>query len=266
MVVLMDFFGIGGYTRTPEGAWSWQHILFTTIMIAIMIFLGVFLGVKFRKNEKLKNRTIVIAAISIDTIEIFKIVMLCIRSGNPLDTILHTLPLFLCSIMLLALPLAAFSKGRLKEASLDFVLIFGFIAGILGTVGAAQNYNAYPVLSLDNVCSATTHCISAFSSLFIGITGMASLKKNNMWISFLMLLLVTGLAQIANVTIPYNYMFLERHDGTPYSIFYNMVGGNLILYKIIVVGLFALLIALFYLYRIVTDRRKKQDNSSFSSL
>lgn len=252
----MDFFGIGGYHRIPEGAWSWQHILFTSIMVSIMIFLGFFLGIKFKNNQKLKNRTIMIAAIFIDSIEIFRVTILCIRSGNPFDTIIHVLPLFLCSIMLIALPLAAFSKGRLKEASLDFVLIFGFIAGVFGTVGAAQDYNAYPVLSLDNVCGALTHCTSGFSSLFIGITGMASLKIKNMWISFAILLGVVSLAQIANIIIPYNYMFLERDDGTPYSIFFNMVNGNLILYKIIVVGIFVLLIAPFYLYKIMMDKRK----------
>lgn len=256
----MDFFGIPEYKRVPEGAWSWQHILFTSIMISIMIFLGIFLGLKFRNNEKVKQRTIVIAAISINVFEIFKIIVLCLRNGNFINTILHTLPLFLCSIMLIALPLAAFTKGRLKEASLDFVLIFGFIAGISGTVGAAQNYNAYPVIGMDNVVSAITHCISAFSSLFIGITGMATLKIKNMWISCLMLAGFVILAQIANLIIPYNYMFLERHDGTPYSIFFNMVNGNLILYKIFVISLFVILIVLFYGVRMLIDKRKKKLN------
>ena len=77
-------------------------------------------------------------------------------------------------------------------------VIFGFIGGILGTVGAAHNYNSYPVLSLDNFVGAITHCIAAFSSLFIGITRMASLKIKNMWISIAILLGVTTLAQIAN--------------------------------------------------------------------
>ena len=225
-----------------------------------MIFLGIFLGLKFRNNEKVKQRTIVIAAISINVFEIFKIIVLCLRNGNFINTILHTLPLFLCSIMLIALPLAAFTKGRLKEASLDFVLIFGFIAGISGTVGAAQNYNAYPVIGMDNVVSAITHCISAFSSLFIGITGMATLKIKNMWISCLMLAGFVILAQIANLIIPYNYMFLERHDGTPYSIFFNMVNGNLILYKIFVISLFVILIVLFYGVRMLIDKRKKKLN------
>lgn len=68
------------------------------------------------------------------------------------------------------------------------------------------------------------------------------------------------LAQIANLTIPYNYMFLERHDGTPYSIFFNMVNGNLILYKIFVISLFVILIVLFYGVRILIDKRKKKLN------
>ncbi len=255
MDIISEFFGINGYKRTPEGAWSIEHILFTTSMILVMIFLGIFLGFKYHNNEKTKKRTIIIVAISINAFEIFKIIIFSVRSGDVFQTILYTLPLFICSIMLIALPLAAFANGRLKEASLDFVLIFGFIAGILGTVGAAQNYESYPVLSFDNVVSAITHCISAFSSLFIGITGMASLKIKNMWISITILLGVVALAQIANLTIPYNYMFLERDDGTPYSIVTLIVNGNKILYKFIVVGLFVLLITVFYAVKIMINKR-----------
>ena len=109
-----------------------------------------FLGFKYRNNRKVKRRTIIVAAISINAIEIFKIIILSIRNGNVLDTILQTLPLFLCSIMLIALPLAAFTKGKLKEASLDLVLIFGLLS-TLGTIGAAHDYNNYPVLSIDNL-------------------------------------------------------------------------------------------------------------------
>lgn len=258
-MIITDFFGIGGYKRIPEGAWSIEHIIFTSIMVSIAIFLGIFLGLKFKNKEKQMNKTICVSAIAIDSVEIFKIIILCIRSGNPWDTIIHTLPLFLCSIMLIALPLAAFSKGRTKEASLDFVFIFGLLAGVMGTVGAAQNYNAYPVISIDNVASAVTHCISAFSSLFIGITGMAKLKKENMIISYLILLGVSLLAYIANKLIPYNYMFLERGDGTPYDIFYNLVGGISILYKTIVIGLFVLLITGFYLYKKIKEKKKKYE-------
>ena len=40
-------------------------------------------------------------------------------------------------------------------------------------------------------------------------------------------------------------MFLMRGDGTPYDIFYNLVGGNAVLYPIIVVLLFVIYIIAF---------------------
>lgn len=51
---------------------------------------------------------------------------------------------------------------------------------------------------------------------------------------------------IANAMLDYNYMFLVRGDGTPYEIFYSLVGGNPILYPMIVILLFLLYILVFY--------------------
>ncbi len=54
------------------------------------------------------------------------------------------------------------------------------------------------------------------------------------------------LAYIADITIPYNYMFLMRGDGTPYDIFYNMVNDNPVLYPMVVMLLFVLYMAVVY--------------------
>ncbi len=255
MKIFGDFFGFGGFWKEAEGAWSWQHILFTSIMVSIALFLGIFLGIKYKKNEKIQNRVIIISAIAIDSFEIFKIIIFCLRSDDVPHTLLNVLPLYLCSMMLIALPLAAFTKGRIKEASLDFILIFGFIAGVLGTIGAAQNYSVYPVLAFDNVVSAITHCISCFASLFIGITGMAKLKLKNIWKTLVMLFIIALLAHITNMfSQTTNYMFLERHDGTPYSIFWNMVGGIKPLYSVVVILIFVVLIVAFYVYKIIRNK------------
>ncbi len=243
---MREFFGIGGYTRPAEGYLSWQHLLFVGILLCIMTILAIFLG-KHNKLEspKIQNRVLIVSAFLIDGIEIFKIALLCYRSGNA-DPILYNLPLFLCSIQLITIPLAAFTKGRLREAALDFVCIFGILGAVFGTIGAGQNYNAYPVLSFDNVVSGITHCISGFASLYIMIAGLASLKKKNIGITFAILLGFCVAAYIADITIPYNYMFLMAGDGTPYDIFYNLVNGNKILYPMIVVGLFLAYIAAYY--------------------
>jgi len=243
---MMDFFGFGGYTRPAEGYLSWQHLLFVSSLMAIMITLAILLGRKNRHADlKAKNRVLIVAAILIDSLELCKILLFCIRAKDPFLW-LYELPLFLCSIQLITLPIAAFSSGRLKEASLDFIFIFGLLGAVLGTYAAGNNYAVYPVLSIDNVVSGLTHSISGFASLYIGISGMTSLKKRNIPITFAVLLGFCSAALIANLLLPYNYMFLMKGDGTPYDIIYNLVGGNPILYPICVVLLFLLYILCFY--------------------
>ncbi len=242
---MKEFLGFGGYTREPEGYMSWQHLVFVTSLMIIMTALAVWIGLRYRKGSaEKKNIPLIYAAILIDSFEIFKIVIMCIRGNNPLGW-LYELPLFLCSIQLITIPLAAFAKGRVKEAALDFVFIFGILGALAGTYGAGQNYACYPVLSLDNVVSGITHSISGFSSLYIAISGMSSMKKRNIPITFSILFVFCIAALTANLILDYNYMFLMRGDGTPYDIFYNLVGGNAVLYPIIVVLLFVIYIVAF---------------------
>ena len=174
-----------------------------------------------------------------------KIVVLCLRGNDPWAW-LYNLPLFLCSIQLIAIPIAAFTSGRIRQAALDFVCIFGLLGAVCGTYGAAQNYACYPVLSMDNVISGLTHSISGFAALYILISGEGSLKKENMWITFLVLLSFCVAAYAANILVDYNYMFLMRGDGTPYDILYNLVDGNKVLYPVGVVALFLVYICAFY--------------------
>ena len=243
---MKEFFGWDGYSREAEGFLSWQHILFVTLLMAIMVTLAVIVGIAYRKkDENNKNRVLIISAIMIDSFEILKIVILCLRSKD-ITTCLYELPLFLCSIQLVAIPIAAFSRGRLKQAALDFVLIFGILGAVLGTYCAGNNYGSYPVLCFDNVVSGITHSIAGFSSLYIAISGIASMKKKNIPITFAILLFFCISAQIANVAIDYNYMFLVRGDGTPYEILYSWVGGHPVLYPVCVVLLFVVYIMAYY--------------------
>ena len=253
---MKEFFGFGGYTREPEGFMSWQHLLFVSILMLIMIGLAAYWGIKNKKQElTIKNKVLIVSALLIDGFELFKIIILCIRSKDPM-TWIYELPLFLCSIQLITIPLAAFSKGRIKEAALDFILIFGILGAVLGTYGAGNNYGSYPVLCFDNVISGITHSISGFCSLYIGISGLASMKKNNIVITFSILLSFCIVAYITNHILDYNYMFLVRGDGTPYDIIYNLVNGHKVFYPLLVVGLFIVYIWLFYRIYFFFNRKK----------
>ena len=81
------------------------------------------------------------------------------------------------------------------------------------------------------------------------------MKRENMLITYGILLLFCVAAYTANVLIPYNYMFLMAGDGTPYDIVYNLVNGSKVLYPGCVVGLFLIYISLFY-YLVYIFRRK----------
>ena len=255
---MKEFLGIGGYKRAAEGFFSWQHLTFVTSLMVIMTVLAVLIG-RSHRNQTLKgkNGPLLVAAILIDAFEIFKIAVCCIRSDD-WSGITNNLPLFLCSIQLITIPIAALCKGRLKEASLDFVMIFGILGAVAGTYGAAQNYGCYPVLSMDNVVSGITHSISGFASLYIAISGMASMRKKNIWITFTIVVGFCVAAYIANVLLDYNYMFLMAGDGTPYDIVYNLVGGNRVLYPLSVVGLFLVYIVGYYgVFYLATHKKAK---------
>ena len=270
------FFGFVEYDKAEiEGALSPQHIAAVSTYMVAMVGLAILFGILFRNKEyKIKNRVLIVSAIAIDSFELLKIVIALVSSDNAWRTLLcNLLPLFLCSIQLVAIPMAAFCKGRMKEASIDFVMIFGILGAIAGTIGAMQNYNAYPVLAFHNVVSGITHSISGFASLYIMISGMISLKMKNFWItsiilggfsvSALVMNIVNGLAfegMIYNEEMKAagsNYMFLMHHDGTPYSIFYNMVGGNKVIYPMIVIGVFFVYAAIFYLVPYIIKKVKE---------
>lgn len=263
---LREFFGMGeaGYTRTPEGYFSWQHLVFVSSLMVVMTVLAVLIG---RRNkdatEREKNKVLIWAAILINFFQLTVVVRHCINEGT-VWAFVDELPLFLCSIQLVTIPMAALAKGRLKEASLDFVSIFGLLGAVMGTYFAGQNYACYPVLSFNNVVSGITHSISGFSALYIMIVGMASMKKKNIPLSYAIVTGFSVVAYVVDIIGDYNYMFLMRGDGTPYDILFNWVGGSPILYPLGVVLLLFIYITVFnrvFVYsrhRVALTREKKK--------
>lgn len=50
---MKEFFGFGGYAREPESYLSWQHLLFVTSLMAIMVALAVLFGLRNRNKDEL---------------------------------------------------------------------------------------------------------------------------------------------------------------------------------------------------------------------
>ena len=48
---MREFFGWGGYQREPEGFLSWQHLLFVSCLVVLMVVFAVVLGRKNRNKD-----------------------------------------------------------------------------------------------------------------------------------------------------------------------------------------------------------------------
>lgn len=259
-----EFLGIGGYQREAEGFFSWQHLTFVGALTVLMVVLAVFFGRRHRTaGEKVQNRFLLWCAVIIDGLELFKAVVYCATDENPAFRALYFLPLFLCTMQMITIPLAACTRGRVREACLDFIFLFGLLGAVLGLYAGANVYGSFPILSLDAVVSAVTHAGIGMVSLYIPIARLAGMKKQNVPIVVGILLVFCALAYGTNRLIavlgdgtPYNYMFLMQGDGTPYDLVYNFVGGNAVLYPLCVIFLFLVFLAAFYGIYYATTKQK----------
>lgn len=265
--MLKEFFGIGGYTREAEGFLSWQHLVFVSFLMICMFLLAAVFGIRNRgKSSARSNRVLVVAAVVMNAVEMTKILLRCAIEGSWMPW-LAELPLYMCSIQLITLPLAAFSKGRIKEAALDFVCLFGVLGAVLGTYCAGNNYSCYPVLSFDNVFSGITHSVAGFASLYIMIAGLAKMHRHNRWIACAIIIGFGIAAYAANLLLGSNYMFLMRGDGTPYDILYRLCSSHRVLYPLGVVGLFLIYIFVgFEMVQLVRRARVRKEKQKEKQL
>lgn len=248
---LRIFFGFASDPREAEGFFSPAHLIFVSVMLLITVFSALSAAGKRRgADREMKMRPLKYAAAAILLLETFKAVILCTR-GRGIVELRGILPLFLCSVMLFALPLAAFAKGRVREAALDFSLCFGPLCAVAGTY-LAGNIFASPILSFDVLVSVATHCISGFAGVYIGATGLARMKKENRPVCALILLAFEAAALAVDIIqrdTPYqsNYMFFLTPDGTPFSILESAAGGTGPLYTLLVALVYFAYLALFEL-------------------
>lgn len=143
----------------------------------------------------------------------------------------------------------------MQEGVLDFVFIFGLLGCVLGTYLAGNLYETIPVIHFDTICSLITHSIAGFCSLYIGVSGLATMKRQNLWIPIVTLIFFITIAyginqipetKIGNTTIGgYNYMFIQNYENTPFEIVFKIVSGINILYSLSIVLLMIIYILLF---------------------
>ena len=234
--------------REPAGLFSWSHLLSVTLTLAIFLGLAVFLGKLFKNNEKKQNLVLLISAIAIVALQIAKISFLLVNTDNVGDTLIGNAPLYFCDFMIYIIPVSVFVRGRVRDCCFDFIAICGLLMGFMGNYFAGNIYGSHAAFSFLALNSLFNHSISAFVALFIFMCGLNKMEKRNIPFVIGILFVYMTFALIMAYVFNKNFMFYFSGDGTPFTLFYNLVQGHLIPYQIIIYILQCGYIGLFYLF------------------
>ena len=232
--------------REPAGLFSWSHLLSCTVALALFIGLGFFLGRKFRDNKKGQRVTLIVAAITVVVVELAKIGYCLVGSTNIADTLIGNAPLYFCDIMIFVIPVAAFTRGRVQDCCLDFIAVCGFLMGFMGNFFAGNIYLSHAAISFFALNSLINHSISAFAAMFVFAAKLNKMEKRNIPFVIGILFAFMTIALIMAYSFDKNFMFFFHGDGTPFTLFHDLVQGNKIAYQAIIYVLQCGYIGLFY--------------------
>ena len=262
---------VNGVRRAPAGLFSLSHILTVTLTLVALITLAVFLGKKFKNDPKKQNLVLLISGIAIVTIQLSKNIWLLCETDNFWDCLIGNWPLYFCDIPIYVIPLAALTKGRFRQWCLDFLAICGLLMGFMGNYFAGNLYPSHAIVSFSVINALLNHSISAFVATFIWVAGLNKMEKRDIPFSIGILFTFMTIALIVdylNIPIngsPRNFMFFFFGDGTPFTIFHDLVRGNKIAYQIIIYvlqcGYMGLFYAVYYtVLKIKARQKEKQAN------
>ena len=249
--------------RQPAGLFSFDHLFSVTLTLAIFLALAVFLGRRFRNDEKKKQLVLLISGISIVALQVAKITYLLIQTDNIADCLIGNAPLYFCDIMIFIIPLAAITKGRFRQWCIDFIAVCGLLMGFMGNYFAGNLYPSHAVISWAAIVALLNHSISAFISLFVWCSGMNKMEKKDMPFVIGLLFTFMTFALIMAYSFNKNFMFFFNGDGTPFTVFHDLVGGNKIIYQIIIYilqcGYMAAFYGIYYLFIHVRSKKKQPE-------
>lgn len=129
-----------------------------------------------------------------------------------------TLPLYLCSLFWMLLPVGVFAKeGAMKQIALANVATIGLISGLMGYV---FNYhiNVHPFFSFVGIRTLLYHALMIFGSTLLWTSGYYQPKPGDQWRAFLPVGVLLVPSLILNMLYGYDYCYTAGGLGTPIEI------------------------------------------------
>ncbi len=156
-----------------------------------------------------------------------------------------TLPLYLCSLYSMLLPVGVFAKsGHLKQMALANVASVGMVSGVFGLI---LNYhtNYWPFFGFVVIRSLLFHFVMIFGSVLLWVSGFYKPQPGDQWRAMIPVVVLLIPSVILNILYGYDYSYTNGGLGTPFEILSSVLPKPLFL-LVVYTGLFLLIWFLFY--------------------
>ena len=209
------------------------------VIAAVLITANCLLYRKLKPEGRIRwNKTV---ALLIIANELFKHTMLII-GGNFLP---DYLPLHLCSINIFLIAIHAWRPTVMLSNFLYTVCIPGAIAALL-----FPSWTKLPVANFMHLHSTTIHIMLVMYPMVLSVNGVLTPSARGIPKCLGLLLVMAGVALVANLAFDTNFMFLmEAEPGNPLYVFEQLFGSHLIGFPILITAVLLVMYVPLELYR-----------------
>lgn len=262
----INFFRLDG-AESADCYFKPEHIIVSSIITLLYIFLAVFFGLKYRnKDIKQKLKPIKISSFIHLGMYFTWLIVTLIKTKHDstywLELFRVALPLFMCDIQLIAIPIAAWGKGKAQKIALDLCVILGILTALMGAWFNAGTFSNNQIWCFYTINNYINHCVPGFVSLYIIFSKLYSMRFKDSWITISVLCVFAAFALLFDHTLGYNYMFFRESSGTPFFIFEDWSYGNKFLYDLFVLMSMIFFIIVYYaIFELVLFISKKKKHN-----
>ena len=209
------------------------------VIAAVLITANCLLYRKLKPEGRVRwNKTVALLIIGN---ELFKHTMLII-GGNFLP---DYLPLHLCSINIFLIAIHAWRPTVMLSNFLYTVCIPGAIAALL-----FPSWTKLPVANFMHLHSTTIHIMLVMYPMVLSVNGVLKPSARGIPKCLGLLLVMAGVALVANLAFDTNFMFLmEAEPGNPLYVFEQLFGNHLIGFPILITAVLLVMYVPLELYR-----------------
>ena len=195
-------------------------------LIYYIVFAFITVGAIWLLNRKKNTKAIKISlivfwliAVVADTIKI----IVSISTGGFVLT--GSLPLYICSIFMYAMPFAIWGKGKIKDMACTFVCTIGLFGVFMNYVIPSVTIN-YSLLSFWGLHTTIYHSMLIIAPLVMLCTGYHKIKIKDFGWAFLGFVVLTISVVALDYIIKADYMYFRTAEGTSLGIVMNIASAT----------------------------------------